>query len=157
MAEQSDYSKYILPVGILAVVGLAAQKFGLLPSSESRKAESNAAALDSKKEFQPGYAAAYAKSQGWKKYKTYYLKQARALALASDIKKAKGIFNDDETAVYSTLKNVNYKAQLSQVAETFRKQYGTDMVEYLKSFLNEKELSRVFDLGELLPPGVEQA
>jgi len=157
MAEQSaDYSKYILPVGGVLVLLAAAQKFGLIPSAESRKKEHSAAELDRAAEWKRGYAKKVATAAGYKKYTTNLLKSAAALALASDLYKSKGLFNDNEDAVYSTLKRLQYKSQLSQLADVFYAQYKLDLATYLKSFMSEAEQARAFDLVAELPTGVTQ-
>lgn len=155
-AEKTDYSKFILPAGGLLALGLVLQKFGLIPSQESAKQEKNVKALDSLEEFKPGYGSKMAEHNGWKKVIQTLLTTAGAHALAARIKKAKGIFNDDELAVYSAFKTVRNKAQVSQLAETFQREYGMDLVEFLRDFMNEKELARVFDLVEILPTGLKK-
>jgi len=156
MAESKDYSSYILPaVGVFVVLG-AAQKFGLLPSAESKKQEQSAAALDSAAEWSTNYAKKTAQAAGFSKYGIKLLKSATALALAAELKKSKGFFNDNEDAVYTVIKRLQYKTQLSQLAQVFLQQYNTDMAVYLKSFMNEKEQARVFNLAAELPTGVTQ-
>lgn len=155
-AEKTDWSKFILPAGGLLALGLVLQKFGLIPSQESAKQEKNVKLLDSLEEFKPGYGAKYAQKQGWQKVLQTLLTTSGAHALAARIKKAKGIFNDNELAVYSAFKTVRNKAQVSQLAETFQREYGMDLVEYLREFMNEKELARVFELVEILPTGLKK-
>jgi len=154
MAESVDYSKYILPVGLLLGGGLVLQKFGLLPSMDSIKNEKAASELDKLPELRPGYAKKQAAEMGYKKYSTMLLKPAGALAVAAQLKRAKGIVNDDELGVYSAFKAVRYKTQVSQVAEVFKREYNLDLLEYLRTFLNDKELARVSSLIDGLPPGI---
>jgi hypothetical protein len=157
MAEQTDYSKYILPgAGALALF-LVAKKFGLIPSAAAAQREKNAGALDRLAWWKPQFAKAYAKANGLQKYKTAYMPSAGIVMIAEQLKKAKGTFNDDESAVYTALKQLQYKSQLSQLAEYFLKHYRLDLVTYLQTFMNQDELAKVYDLTADLETGITQA
>ena len=158
MAEaKADYAKYILPVAGVAILFAAAQKFHLIPTSESRAAEAEAATFDSLDYFKPDYAKQYAAGKGWSKYLTHLLKQATAAAYGAAIYNAVHFFKNDRDAVYTTFKRLRYKAQVAQLAEKFVQEYNTDLVTYLKSFMDEQQQSRIINLVKDLPAGVEKA
>jgi hypothetical protein len=69
-----------------------------------------------------------------------------AAPIAKAIYDAKGIFNDDEEAVYAAFSGKT-KAQIAQIYQTFLTNHKQDLDEYLKSFLNlEKEYPIVIKL-----------
>ncbi len=74
------------------------------------------------------------------------LKDDYADQLAQKIRKAKGRFwisDDDEEAVSTVfLKNLKDKVQVANVSQAFFKRYNQDLLEFLKSFLNEGEMEK---------------
>jgi len=156
MAENKDYSAYILPVGALLLIGAVAQKFGLIPSQESKQAEANAGALAKFKPWARSFAEDWIKANGTKgnKYAITLLTTAKAELIAQQLKKAKGVFNDDETAVVSVFRYLKTQTQLSQVAKVFYSLYKTELFTFLESFLNEKELSKLYEIAQGLPVGI---
>lgn len=60
--------------------------------------------------------------------------------MAKKIKEAKGIFNDDENAVYSALSGKT-KGQIKTIQLIFEKAYG-NMDQYLRSFLKDSEFDK---------------
>lgn len=157
--ENNNFANYILPVGILVLVGSVAQKFGLLPSAESKKTEKDAAALTTLTAFNRNFAKDYIKQKGTpgRQYKTVLLTTPKAELLAQQLKKAKGIFNDDESAVYSVFRIVKTQTQISQVAKVFFDLTGRELVSFLESFMNEKELAKIYELVNGLPVGITAA
>lgn len=151
MADNTNYSQYILPVGLLLGGGLVLQKFGLLPSAESKAQEKAIEQLDELAAFKRGYAAAIAKGRPARQI---LLTTPKALAVAAMLKKAKGIFNDNESAVYSAFKEFKTQSQLAQVAQVFFQEYNSNLLEFLNTFLNDKERARVYSLIKNLPTGV---
>jgi hypothetical protein len=149
--NNSNYSQYILPIGLLLGGGLVLQKFGLLPSAESKAQDKALEQLDELAAFKRGYAATIAKGRPARQV---LLTAAKALAVAAMLKKAKGIFNDDESAVYSAFKEFKTQSQLAQVAQVFIQEYNTNLLEYLNTFLNDKERARVYSLINKLPTGI---
>ena len=148
MQAKNDYSSYILPVGVVFILYLAAKKFGLVPDTGADKKETEQLFSDY---TNPRYVTELIKSGQGKK--VYLLPQATAQNLAVRIYKAKGLFNDDEDALYSAVKALKYKSQVSQTAGKFLELYKKDMAAYLQSFLNENELSKIFDFWQKLPTG----
>jgi hypothetical protein len=98
--NNSNYSQYILPIGLLLGGGLVLQKFGLLPSAESKAQDKALEQLDELAAFKRGYAATIAKGRPARQV---LLTAAKALAVAAMLKKAQGIFN-------LLLKNLKHKA-----------------------------------------------
>lgn len=153
---KTDYSSYILPVGLIFIAATAAQKFGLIPSKESQAAEQGAQELAELDALKPGFVKAWIKKNGTAgaRYKIALLTTPKIEALAAQVKKSKGIFNDDETALYSVFRYLKTKTQVSQLAEVFERIYSRDLYSYLQSFLNESELSKVYNTIKNLPTGI---
>jgi hypothetical protein len=63
--------------------------------------------------------------------------------VANDIINAKGFFNDDENKLYNAFNQLKNQAQMSYVAYIFQ-QNKKDLVTFLKSFLNDEELAKVY-------------
>lgn len=63
--------------------------------------------------------------------------------VANDIINAKGFFNDDENKLYNAFNQIKNQAQMSYVAYIFE-QNKKDLVTFLKSFLNDEELAKVY-------------
>lgn len=146
MAEKNDFSGYILPVGIIGLLYFVASKFGLIPDKQKEQRETGQLFADY---TNPRYLQELLKKPG----KTALLTQASAQKLAEMIYKSKGIFNDDEEQLYQVVKAFKYKSQISQVAGNFAAMYKKDLAAYLQSFLNENELSKIFDFWQKLPTG----
>lgn len=155
MSQQTNYSSYILPVGGVMALLLVLNKFGLLPSASKEKEAQQVQELDTLAEFKPGYTKKLMQKNGWSKVKQTLLPAAGAAALAAQLKKSKGVFNDNELAVFSVFKTLRNKAQLSQLALTFQNEYSLDVVEFLRSFLNDSELARIYSIVQPLPTGVK--
>lgn len=75
--------------------------------------------------------------------KALLLTSASANAIADSIYNAKGIFDDNEDAIYNAFKSIKAKTQLSQLSDVFKNKYGKDLYNYLTSFLDEEELGKV--------------
>ena len=86
----------------------------------------------------------------WKKKKTNLLTTTSARALAKQLYDASGIFNDNEEAVYGVFRQLTYKTQVSWLSYIFYKQYGEDMLQYLKSFMSNDELSTLKQITDKL-------
>ena len=63
--------------------------------------------------------------------------------VANDIIKSKGFFNDDENKLYNAFNQLKNQAQMRDVAYIFQ-QNKKDLVTFLKSFLNDEELAKVY-------------
>lgn len=67
---------------------------------------------------------------------------------------AKGIFNDDEAAVYGVFRALKCKTQISSLAKGFFDLYKTDLYGYLENFLNVNELGTIAEITNKLPIGI---
>lgn len=72
---------------------------------------------------------------------------------ATQIYKSKGLLNDDEDALWNVIRKFSYKSQIPLVAGAFSKKYKKSVIEYLKTFLNAKELAEIADFIKKLPSG----
>lgn len=63
---------------------------------------------------------------------------------AFDVKNSKGIFNDNEDALYNVFQNMKNQVQISYLADTFQKLNNKDMASYIKGFTNEEERAKIF-------------
>lgn len=70
--------------------------------------------------------------------------------LMKQIYNAKGLFVDNEPAVYGAFKQLKYKTQVSWLADNFFKTYGKDIFGFLDSFLSDKELAVVTQITDNL-------
>ena len=157
MAEsKTDYSSYILPVGLVLIGYTVLQKFGLVPSQESKATEAAALSLRSFKPFNPNFIKNTINSKGTpgQQFTVKKLTPARAAAVALQLKKAKGIFNDNEDAIYSVFRTLEYQSQVSQIAAEFLKLTKLELLTYLESFMNQKELAQIADIINVLPLGI---
>lgn len=82
------------------------------------------------------------------------LSTAKANELAAQIKNAKSIWNDDESAIYAALRQCQYKTQVSYLVYWFNRLYALDLYTWLKDkVLNDKEMRTVLTITEKLPLG----
>lgn len=58
---------------------------------------------------------------------------------------------DDEKAVYSVLRSLSDKVQLSQVAKAYQDQYGESLLETIKAHLDAAEIKTVLTIVGSLP------
>lgn len=65
---------------------------------------------------------------------------------AGRIYQSKGIFNDDESRLYSVFQSFPTQIQISFLSKTFTDVYKKDMLDYIKGFTNEQERSKIFDI-----------
>jgi hypothetical protein len=59
--------------------------------------------------------------------------------LAKQIYEAKGVFNDDEAAVYSAINQLRTRGDFYVLNGTFNNLYKSDMVQYIRGFLSAEE------------------
>jgi len=140
MAKQ-DYSGYIIPVaGVIAVLVLGKKltsAFNVFGDSEEDKAN-QVVINNADKYFSPNY---------WPTIPGAMLTTVTfANAWCKTVYDAKGIFNDDEAAVYGAFQSLKYKTQVSWMAFNFYKNYQVSLSGYLQNFLNTEELAKVSDL-----------
>lgn len=63
---------------------------------------------------------------------------------------SKSVFGDDENKVYAAFKLVENLAQMNYLVLYFKKYMKQDMYEFLNSFLDESELSKINDIVKKL-------
>jgi hypothetical protein len=76
----------------------------------------------------------------------HLLTMASAESLAKIIYDAKGIFNDDEAAVYGVFQQLSYKTQVSFLSEVFFTKYKVSLLGFIQNFFNEAELATVANI-----------
>lgn len=127
------------------------QKLGLSPSNEDLQLQQSIQqaqqSLSSNNYFDP---------QWWKKAVAKYgtaliLKNDQADGYAKLIYQSKGIFNDDESQVYGVFEQLKTKSQVSYLADRFYAVYKQSLLQYLNSFLNDKEMLIVFNITSKKP------
>lgn len=89
----------------------------------------------------------------WKNKKNVQLlTNDSAKALAKKIYRAHGTFgnvlmgggiDDKEEEIYAVFRNLSHKTQLSYLSYYFYKIYGEDLLQFLRSFLNNDELATI--------------
>lgn len=145
MKQNTDYSAYILPVGILLLSYTVLKRIGIIPDKTKEQTET---AQLFKDYFSPDYLR-----QLRKKYKVMIFSPTGAGYIAQQIFEAKGTFNDDEGKLFAAIKAILYKTQVSQIAEIFANKYKKDLAQYLGTFLNAEELQRIYNYFDNLPGG----
>lgn len=57
---------------------------------------------------------------------------------------AKGVFNDDETAIYTVFRSIKTQAQMYFFNEFFKTYMKKDLVSFCQDFMNEDEMSKIY-------------
>ena len=70
-------------------------------------------------------------------------------SLVNKIHDAKGLFNDDEDAVYNFFRKLETKMQVSATAHFFKQTFGVDLSQYLDSFMSAEELQKVSEIVDM--------
>lgn len=167
MSSTSENLKIGLQIG-MAVVGFFAIKklgetFGLFKSSEETASDNatSKAGEDSTEtkpnnpylSFNPNYWKALIKSFKLKyptktmdnNYQQNLPTSRTIYQLAEQVYLSKGIFNDNEDALFDVFSNLQTQYQLSWLSWVFSSKYKKDMLEYLKGFLSFDEQSKMLD------------
>lgn len=152
MPEGRKTLAFIVILGLLVyIVFLILKRLGLVKSKTER---------DTKKEVEEYKASEKLGYSNISKmpyfdpryYKTYtpklhtLLPPSVALNKAVEINNAFGIFNDNEDALFGAFQNLEYKHQISQVAESFYNKYKKDLRNTLISKLSKSEVSRIVNI-----------
>lgn len=127
----------IIVLGYLLVVRPVLKKFGVIKTAEDRAQEKQEATLSTSlnSPFSPRYY------QG--KSNVMLTTRTAAEQIAKTIYKAMGFFNDNEEAVFGALRQLQYKTQLSWVADVFFQLYKEDMYQYIRNSLSDDEMKIV--------------
>lgn len=75
----------------------------------------------------------------------------KAIRLATQVKDAKGVFNDDEDSLYTVLQEAESKVNLSYISYLFGREYNKSMSEYINGFTNQEERQKIIKLVNQLP------
>lgn len=88
--------------------------------------------------------------EGYKKVedyiKKYGLTVSQVNSYAESIYNAKGVFDDDEDALYSVFRIMKTITICSIVSKSFRIKYNKSLYSFLSEFLNTDELSRIVEI-----------
>jgi hypothetical protein len=76
--------------------------------------------------------------------------------IAKKINDAWGYFNDDEEAVYAAFRALRFQTQVASLVDAYRKLYNKDLLNTLKSNLNDAELYEVINIIGTKPIGIEK-
>lgn len=130
----------------LLVVRPILQKVGIIETKEDKERDKQAKQLGTSTDspFSPRY---------WKAQKgdtVQLIPKATAEQLADQLNDAIGFFSDDENAVYGILRQLNYKTQLSWLADVFFEKYKMDMYQLLNRNLSEEEMDVVNSIATQL-------
>jgi hypothetical protein len=66
--------------------------------------------------------------------------------IAKQIWNSKGLFNDNEEQLFDAFQKARNQAQISYIAGVFQRDYKRDLFSFLQSFLNEAEISKVYNI-----------
>jgi hypothetical protein len=76
---------------------------------------------------------------------------------AKIIYNAKGLFNDNEAAIYGVFRTLKTKTQVSSLSQGFFDMYKTDLYGFMENFLNLEELGKISEICNKLPIGITDA
>lgn len=68
---------------------------------------------------------------------------SQLITVAKEIYNSKGLFNDDEQMLFNSFNKLRNQAQVSYIAEIFQKD-KRDLTTFLKSFLNDEEMAKLY-------------
>lgn len=134
----------LIAVGYFALVKPITNAFGLTQSAEEKK---DSALVDKADQtfLQPSWrlkveSVALPSGTSLMKPSDSFLKE-----ISQSIYWAKGMINDDETAVSAACKKLVSKYQISCLSNYFANVYGAgDLMTYFKSYLNDDEINDLF-------------
>lgn len=63
-----------------------------------------------------------------------------------DIRNSKGVFDDNETALYNKFQIMKSQFMISYVANLFQKAYNKDMWSYIQEFTNNDEQAKIYNI-----------
>jgi len=124
------------------VVYKLGQKLGIFSTKETRqkKADENKKDVDNfwspNKKLPP---------------KSLILTPAAAKKLVDKLWKARGIFNDNEEAIYSVFRVLKTKSMVTSLAQAFIKHKGEDLYYWLKAIMSGSELDTVLKIVNSKP------
>lgn len=142
--KSEDIKPLIFPLAIVVGGFIFGKKLleilQITDTKEEKKTTADATALEKSNYWNPAFATDTEKG----KYKTVQLlTSATGNSLAEKIYNSKGVFNDDEDAIFGVFNSLNYQSQVSSLAGWFYKKYSYDLYSYIKSFFSESELQQL--------------
>jgi hypothetical protein len=78
---------------------------------------------------------------------SHLITRAMAEKLAGEINDAIGFFSDDENKVYGTLRQLQYKTQLSFLADVFFQKYKMDLYQLFQRNLSDSEIDVINNIA----------
>ena len=66
--------------------------------------------------------------------------------LSKQLYDAKGVFNDDEDALFGVFRTLNTQFQISFLSNYFYKLYKKDLLSYILGFTNTEERAKLYDI-----------
>lgn len=147
--------KVVLPLlkGIKDTAQGASDLFN--PFTDSEQDKKDKAAIEVTKNenyFDPSYYA-----ELMKKNYCLILTPSGQKTYSKIIYDAKGIFNDDESAVYGVFRALKCKTQISSLAKGFFDMYKTDLYAFLENVFNLEELGQLSEICNKLPIGISDS
>ena len=137
----------ILTVGLIGFIYFGGRgllkTFGVIESKEDKDEAKQIQQLQTEDYFNPNY---------WtKQLPAIVIKEDKTQELIEILYNSYGYFNDDEAAIYGVFETLKTKSQVSWLAYKFNERYNASLLEYLRSFLNDSELSKIAAICNKLP------
>jgi uncharacterized protein YktA (UPF0223 family) len=168
------YIKTAFQIALAVGAAIALKKvfdfIGITKSQDTKNVEgatgkASASSLDIQSDnpyiaFNPNYAStiikAYNNKYGAGKFNSNYQSYKKLVTAADKLYDAKGLFHDNNDEAYSTFRDIQTLFQLSQLAWYFNNKKGRDLLEYLKTFLNDSEMQPILDQVKNYPAFLPQ-
>lgn len=142
--------KVLVTIAVVVLVYLLVarpimRRLGIIETKEDKERDKQAKQLGTSTDspFSPRY---YKEQKGT----VQLIPKATAEKLADQLNDAIGFFSDDENVVYGILRQLNYKTQLSWLADVFFEKYKMDMYQLLNRNLGEDEMDVVNSIATQL-------
>lgn len=142
--------KVLVTIAVIVLVYLLVarpimRRVGIIETKEDKERDKQAKQLGTSTDspFSPRY---YKEQKGT----VQLIPKATAEKLADQLNDAIGFFSDDENVVYGILRQLNYKTQLSWLADVFFEKYKMDMYQLLNRNLGEEEMDVVNSIATQL-------
>jgi len=133
----------LITIVVIIVLITVMRRVGLIKSGAEKKADKQEAkdmtALKTSQYFDPNNY-----KTGWNM--TKLLPTDTAKLLAQEIEKSWGFLNDDEDRIYSAFRKINYKVNVSQIAEQYALLYKSDLLGVLLDKLHEDEILFIWNI-----------
>ena len=137
-AQKAQFTRVVI-LSAIALVGVGVIYFGIARPimcklriiSCKKQEENDQQILENfdNKGFDPEYFRTHTPSMSWD----------RAKSLAEIAYKAGGVFNDDESKLYSVLQEAKTYANLSLIASVFKNKYNESLAEWYAYYLDAPE------------------